>query len=446
MKDVFSLIELNGIVRALVETAMPDSYWVEAELSEVRESRGHCYMELIQKEDGSNTPVARAKASCWRNVWGILRPNFERVTGQRLAAGMKVLMQVHANFHENYGFSWIVDDIDATFTLGDMARRRREIIRQLRENGVLGLNKELPIPMFAQSIAVVSSATAAGFGDFCHELEHNKYGFFFSVKLFNAKMQGEQTESSVINALDQINRSAELFDCVVIIRGGGATSDLSGFDTFNLANNVAQFPLPVITGIGHERDESVLDIVANTSVKTPTAAAEFLIANLAAVSDHLDTARRRISEIAASRLAAENMRLQQLSSSIPMVFTLYSERQQAALSILYERLRTATSQRTEHEKHRLEMLTRSLTSSIQRITADASHRLDMLSQRAAALEPSRVLRRGYSITTLNGRAVKSADQLSAGDVIVTRLSKGKVASTVKASAARHSANNKERTE
>ena len=443
MRDVFSLIELNGIVSELVETAMPDSYWVEAELSEVRENRGHCYMELIQKDEGSNTPVARARATCWRSVWNVLRPNFERVTGQRLAAGMKVLMLVHASFHENYGFSWVVDDIDATFTLGDMARRRREIIRQLRENGVLELNKELPMPMFAQSIAVVSSATAAGFGDFRHELEHNKYGFRFSVRLFDAKMQGEQTESSVIRALDEINRSARLFDCVVIIRGGGATSDLSGFDTFDLANNVAQFPLPVITGIGHERDESVLDIVANTSVKTPTAAAEYLIANLAAVSDRLDQAQRRISEIATNRLATESIRLQQLSASIPMVFTLYGERQQAALSILYERLRTAAGQLSEREKHRLELLSRSLAPSIQRVTADASHRLDMLTQRIAALEPSRVLRRGYSITTLNGRAVMSADQLSPGDVIVTRLSKGKVTSAVKPAAARHPSDNKE---
>ena len=443
MRDVFSLIELNGIVREIVEAAMPDSYWVEAELSEARENRGHCYMELIQKDEGSSTPVARARATCWRNVWNVLRPNFERVTGQRLAAGMKVLMLVHASFHENYGFSWVVDDIDATFTLGDMARRRREIIRQLRENGVLELNKELPIPMFAQSIAVVSSATAAGFGDFCHELEHNNYGFRFSVRLFDAKMQGEQTESSVIRALDEINRSAELFDCVVIIRGGGSTSDLSGFDTFDLANNVAQFPLPVITGIGHERDESVLDIVANTSVKTPTAAAEFLIANLAAVSGRLDQAQRRISEIATSRLVTESVRLQQLSSSIPMVFTLYGERQQAALSILYERLRTAAGQLSEREKHRLELLSRSLAPSIQRVTADASHRLDMLTQRIAALEPSRVLRRGYSITTLNGRAVMSADQLSPGDVIVTRLSKGKVTSAVKPAAAGHPSDNKE---
>ena len=431
MKDVLSLLELNSIVRAVIEGIMPDSYWVEAELSELRENRGHCYMELIQKEEGSATPVAKARATCWRSNWNVLKPDFERETGRRLAAGMKVLMLVHAQFHENYGFSWIVDDIDATFTLGDMARKRRDILRQLRENGVINLNKELPMPMFAQRIAVVSSATAAGFGDFCDELKNNKYGFDFSVKLFSAKMQGEDTECSIISALDEISRSAELFDCVVIIRGGGATSDLSGFDTFDLANNVAQFPLPVITGIGHERDESVLDIVANTSVKTPTAAANFLIDNLLSVNSRLDQAQSRIYKLANDYLSKETMRLRQLATSIPMVVAVYSERQQTRLSIAATRLRTAVKDITKSEGSRLQLLSSKIAPPVEHFIAEQKHVLDMLGQRVEALEPARILRRGYSITTLNGRAVKSADHLSPGDIIVTRLSKGKVTSEVK---------------
>ena len=220
---------------------MPGDYWVEAELADVRESAGHCYMELVQKDEFGSTPVARASAKCWRSTWMLARPHFERVTGERIHAGMKVLLQVHAQFHENYGFSWIVTDIDPTFTLGDMARKRMEIVRTLKEEGVFDLNRELSIPLFAQRIAVISSATAAGYGDFCSQLSNNAYGFDFIVELFQAVMQGEQVEQSVIAALNRINECADLFDCVVIIRGGGATSDLSGFDTLALAEKWQTF-------------------------------------------------------------------------------------------------------------------------------------------------------------------------------------------------------------
>ena len=245
------------MVREVISMSLPDSYWVEAELSEAREGYGgHCYLELIEKDERSNTPIAKAHASCWRNRWMFIKPNFERITGQRIHAGMKVLLKVHAQFHENYGFSWIVDDIDPNYTMGDMARKRLEIINTLKAEGVFELQKELVLPMFCQRIAVISSATAAGYGDFCNQLADNDYGLQFQTRLFPATMQGEGVEQSVIAALDSINAEWEQFDCVVIIRGGGATSDLSGFDTLALAENVANFPLPIITGIGHERGES----------------------------------------------------------------------------------------------------------------------------------------------------------------------------------------------
>ena len=279
-----SLFELNSIVREVISMSLPDSYWVEAELSEAREGYGgHCYLELIEKEERSNTPIAKAHASCWRNRWMFIKPNFERITGQRIHAGMKVLLKVHAQFHENYGFSWIVDDIDPNYTMGDMARKRLEIINTLKAEGVFELQKELALPMFCQRIAVISSATAAGYGDFCNQLADNDYGLQFQTRLFPATMQGEGVEQSVIAALDSINAEWEQFDCVVIIRGGGATSDLSGFDTLALAENVANFPLPIITGIGHERDESVLDMISFQRVKTPTAAAAFLVNHLTEV-------------------------------------------------------------------------------------------------------------------------------------------------------------------
>jgi exodeoxyribonuclease VII large subunit len=279
-----SLFELNSIVSEIISMSLPDSYWVEAELSEAREAYGgHCYMELIEKDERSNTPIAKTHASCWRNRWMLIKPHFERVTGQRIHAGMKVLLKVHAQFHENYGFSWIVDDIDPNYTLGDMARKRQEIIQTLKEEGVFELQKELRLPMFCQRIAVISSASAAGYGDFCNQLADNGYGLQFVTSLFPATMQGEGVEQSVIAALNQINAEWEQWDCVVIIRGGGATSDLSGFDTLALAENVANFPLPIITGIGHERDESVLDMISFRRVKTPTAAAAFLIDHLTEV-------------------------------------------------------------------------------------------------------------------------------------------------------------------
>ena len=279
MKTI-SLLELNLMVRGTIERGLPDEYWVEAELSEIRESHGHCYMELVEKDLPGNTPVARARATCWRQTWAMLRPYFERTTEQTFRAGLKVLLKVYAQFHEAYGVSWIVTDIDPAFTMGDMARKRQMIIARLKEMGVFDLNRELEIPMFAQRIAVISSETAAGYGDFYRQLTDNEYGFTFEINLFPAIMQGERVEQSIIAALDKINARCDDFDCVVIIRGGGATSDMSGFDTLALAENVANFPLPVITGIGHDRDESVLDMVANTRVKTPTAAAALLISRL----------------------------------------------------------------------------------------------------------------------------------------------------------------------
>ena len=266
-----TLFELNRLVRETIECEMPNEYWVEAELSECRELRGHCYMELIEKDEQTATPIAKASAKCWASKWILVRPYFERTTGQRLVAGMKVLLKVYPQFHEAFGFSWIVTDIDPTYTLGDMARKRQEIIRQLKEEGVFDLQKELTLPLFCQRIAVISSETAAGYGDFCNQLADNPYGFQFQTQLFPAIMQGEGVEQSIINALERIYDQP--FDCVVIIRGGGATSDMSGFDTLALAEHVANFPLPIITGIGHDRDESILDMVSHTRVKTPTAAA-----------------------------------------------------------------------------------------------------------------------------------------------------------------------------
>lgn len=426
-----TLYELNSMVRDVVELGMPGSYWVEAELSEVRERSGHCYMELVQKDLTGNSTVARASARCWRSTWASVRPGFEQVTGEHFRAGLKVLLQVHAQFHENFGFSWIVTDIDPAYTLGDMARRRQEIIRILKEEGVFDLNKELCLSLFASRIAVVSSESAAGYGDFCNQLDTNAYGFAFSVRLFPAVMQGERTEGSIISALDAINSEADDFDCVVIIRGGGAVSDLSAFDSLALAENVANFPLPVITGIGHERDESVLDMVANKRVKTPTAAAALLIENLKHTYDRIVQAQERISVSVSRRMDYERVRLERVSGRIPVLFSLVKTRQQARIDSLFARVGAAAGRIVAEERLRLDRLSVALAPAVRQRLSAENHHLELLGQRISAVDPAILLRRGYSITLHNGRAVYSPGQLSDGDVIETRLAEGNVRSVVR---------------
>ncbi len=404
-----TLRQLNLMVRDAIEMQLPDEYWVEAELSECREHGGHCYMELVEKDDRSNTPVARASAKCWRQTWLMVRPYFERTTGQQLRAGMKVLLRVYAQFHEAYGFSWIVTDIDPTYTLGDMARRRQEIIRQLKDEGVFDLQRELQLPLFAQRIAVVSAANAAGYGDFCRQLEDNEYGFRFSITLFPAVMQGEQVEASVVSALNQIYGRMADFDVVCILRGGGAVADLSGFDTLALAENVAQFPLPIITGIGHERDESILDMVAFQRVKTPTAAATLLIDNLRLVLERINTAQQRINTAVTQQLNSHKVRLSHLATLIP----------------------TLPMRMLSDTRHHIDLLERRLPVAIERQLTEQKHRLSRLELTLQGFDPQLLLSRGYSITLLNGKALRDPRQAKPGDTIETRIEKGIIQSVVK---------------
>ena len=443
MKQTLSLLELNQLLAEVIEVGMPREYWVEAEISELREVRGHCYIDLIEKAEGTNTPVARASAKCWASTWSTVGPLFEKVTGQRLHTGMKVLMLVGANFHPAYGFSWIISDIDPTYTLGDMARKRQAIIDQLKREGVFDMQKELEMPLFCQHIAVISSANAAGYGDFVNQLESNAYGFKFVTQLFPATMQGEGVEQSIIDALNKIyasmssphpstfNPPPSTFDCVVIIRGGGATSDLSGFDTLALAENVAQFPLPVITGIGHERDESVLDMISHTRVKTPTAAAAFLIENLKRVWDYLQDAQTMLAANAKQRMETEQMRLMRASEKIPSLFSLVREKEEHRLDRVLQKIINAAQQGVSNNSHKIDIIEGNMLPLASRLLMEQKHRLQMLEQRALALDPVLLLKRGYSITTHNGIVVRDASQLKPGDVLETRVEKGMVQSEVR---------------
>lgn len=387
MTEPITLYTLNNLVRGAIAEAMPSSYWVTGELSEVRETTaGHCYIELIERDEKAATIVAKARGTIWARTYSLLRPYFLEQTGQRFAAGLKVLLKVTVEFHELYGYSLYVSDIEPAFTLGDMARRRQMIINRLSEEGVIDLNKELPFPTLPQRVAVISSSFAAGYGDFFDQLMNNPYGFVFYPHLFAAPMQGDKVESGIIAALDRIARNVDSWDVVVIIRGGGATSDLSCFDTYNLANNCAQFPLPIITGIGHQRDDTVLDAVAHTRVKTPTAAAELLIHTVAREAALLDTLGSGIVEAVRQRISEQNTRLQGIVQRLPIAAALFLQKQH--------------------------------------------HRLDLWQQQAEAASPQRILSLGYSLTTCDGRVVRSVGDLRSGQRIVTQFADGKIISTV----------------
>ena len=430
-----TLYELNSLVREVIECEMPNEYWVEAELSECRESRGHCYMELIQKEEQNATPIAKASARCWASKWMLVRPYFERTTGQQLHIGMKVLLKVYPQFHEAYGFSWIVTDIDPTYTLGDMARKRQEIIRQLKEEGVFDLQKELQLPLFCQHIAVISSQTAAGYGDFCNQLSDNPYGFQFQTHLFPAIMQGEGVEQSIIEALERIYHFQSStfnfhFDCVVIIRGGGATSDMSGFDTLALAENVANFPLPIITGIGHDRDESILDMVSHLRVKTPTAAAALLIDHLKMVLDAINDAQESIVHLTRQKLTTLNARLLSIQEILPKLFSMVKTRQTARLETIFGQMLSTMQQKMITQQNRIETIESRIPMVLSRSIMEKRHLLEMMEEKTKSLDPTLLLQRGYSITLRQGKAVKDASTLTPGDEIETRLANGIIHSKI----------------
>lgn len=409
-EQALSLYELNGLVKRSIRNSMPETYWLQAELSDVRSNySGHCYLEFIQKDASGNNLIAKARGTIWSNIYKMLKPYFEQETGQAFASGIKVLVRVSVDFHELYGYSLTVLDIDPTYTVGDMERKRREILRQLEEEGVIDLNKELEMPLLPQRVAVISSATAAGYGDFCNQLANNPRGYGFHTQLFPAIMQGDRVEESVIAALNAIYAQLDCWDVVVIIRGGGATSDLSGFDTYELAANCAQFPLPIITGIGHERDDTVIDLVAHTRVKTPTAAAAFLIACMDKVAKRLDDCAYRLQQGVRNRLLWEHRRMENLKQRIP--------------SAVYKRIADA--------KYDLLSAQRNLQMASRQFLSVKKHRLELLQQRLNDALPEKQLARGYSITLKDGKAVKDASLLKEGDTLITLLHQGKVESIIK---------------
>ncbi len=409
MESSFSLSELNRRVRGAIRDSLPGAYWLRAETSDVRSNQsGHCYLEFVEKDAHTQSIIAKSRGIIWANVYRMLAPFFEKETGQAFASGLNVLVRVTVDFHELYGFSLTVVDIDPTFTLGEIARNRQRVLKQLEEDGVLSLNKELMMEVPANRIAVISSPTAAGYEDFKDQLDNNPGGFQFYTKLFPAVMQGDRSEESIIAALEKVYQYKELFNAVAIIRGGGASSDLSCFDSYNLASNVAQFPLPVVSGIGHERDITVLDIVAHTRGKTPTAVAEIFITLVTETAMELFELQERLVEETEAFLVKEQSDLLTLSNALVHRSSLFLQRELSAVNEL-----------TVNVKYLFRQVLR-----------DELHFIKNAEQFMQMVSPENVLRRGYTLSIKNGKVITSSKGLQKGDAIETRFKDGSASSIV----------------
>jgi len=476
MNERLKLSELNGLVKKAIGEAFTAPIWVIGEISELKTNRsGHCYLNLIEKEENGDAIVAQARATIWSYTFRMLRPFFETTTGQPLIEGLKVLVSVSVEFHELYGYSLNIRDIDPTYTLGDMARRRREIITRLQSEGVAEMNKELELPLVPQKIAIISSSTAAGYQDFIDQLTNNPAGYHFDLKLFPAVMQGNQAETSIIEALEQIFLYEKFFDAVVIIRGGGSQADLNCFDNYNLAYYITQFPLPVITGIGHEKDDSIVDLVAHTRLKTPTAVAEFLISGVAQFDQRLDELKNSFIGFITVLLADSKNDIEQITR---MIAPLTNEKISKANNLLNQTIwkldrsvkkliqnrnnqliRKEETVRYEFKNFAylqlriLERTTRTLSGTLRQIAisnqgqlilkiqrseslfrgalSDSKHYLDLSLQMAHLTDPNKILARGYSITTYNGHALKDVNMIDSLAQIETRLYNGQIISEVK---------------
>ena len=404
-----SLSQLTDRIQEVLKFSFDTPVWIRAEISELRENyNGHCYLELVEKDSNSDAILAKTKANIWSTTYRMLKPYFENSTGESLRAGLNILVAVTVEFHGVYGFSLNIRDIDPVFTIGELAARRLKIIRQLEADGIANMNKLIEMPVLPQRLAIISSATAAGYDDFMNQLRNDENQFAFYTKLFPAVMQGEQAESSIIRSLEKIYEHSELFDVVVIIRGGGATTDLACFDSYELALNCAQFPLPVISGIGHQRDVSILDMVAHSSVKTPTAAAEFLISKMKDAENVWKNIFSDISYLVQNKTENEFRKLDQTQMRITHTLRQWVTKRSHALETHQNRLQNSVRMQIVRQKNKLLILEKSIE----------SH------------SPSYLLKHGYTITALNGKRISSIKEIKAGDKIRTFVHDGEFESEV----------------
>lgn len=423
-----SLLELTRMVTALVQRPETQNVWVTAELSDVAVRGGHCYMELLQKDD-RGLQIAKARGVIWASSFPRIDAEFFAATGQRFSTGLKVMMRVSASFHSVYGFSLVVSAVNPDYTMGDLMRRRREILQRLKQEGILEMNRQLQWPAVPQRIAVISAPGAAGYGDFINQLYHNPSHLRFSTKLYPAVMQGATAPASIIAALEAVATDMDMWDGVVIIRGGGATSDLQAYEDYELAANVAQFPLPVAIGIGHERDITVLDWVANKRLKTPTAVAEWLVALGDDALGFLMTVGNRILQLTTSRLTGNKEQLAHAEGLLPIAARNAVERAQSRLRNAATTLSGISGRRLQPQLTRLDMTLKAIADAASNRISRQRSLLDSRQTLLEALSPVATLKRGYSITRVDGHAVTSADSIRTGSIIETTLADGKVIST-----------------
>ncbi|MCD8035247.1 MAG: exodeoxyribonuclease VII large subunit [Alistipes sp.] len=402
-----TLRELQRRVKSALEGQFALPVWVSAEISEIKVNySGHCYLELVEKGGDNGVPTAQARAVMWRSHYPRISGYFEAETGQPLAAGIKILAKVLVSYHELYGFSLQITDIDPSYTLGDMERQRQQTIAQLQQEGVWDMNREAPMPAVVQRIAVVSSVHAAGYQDFCQELEKSPYRF--EVSLFDAFMQGEAAEESIVAALCAVAEQLEKFDAVVLIRGGGSRSDLNCFNAYRLCAHVAQFPLPVVTGIGHDKDTSVADMVAHTALKTPTAVAGWLVERMAEADGWLDYAALQLHDATAAAMHASEVRLERLSGEV----------------------RRLSGELLTRQSLRLEHLGTLLPEAARDFLARQTLRLENAAELIAGRSPERILRLGFAVLRAGGKAVTSAAGVTAGEDVEIEVSDGRISATV----------------
>jgi exodeoxyribonuclease VII large subunit len=453
MSDRLSLTALQMLIRDSIVLAMPGSYWVTAEIAELKENySGHCYLELIEKDSKTDNVKTRVRAIIWSARYRMLKPRFELATGALFAAGLKVLLKVTVDYHELYGLSLNISDVDPAYTMGEMAIRRNEIIKRLKEEGVFGMNQEMEFPDLPQRIAVISSASSAGYTDFFNQLSGNPYGYYFTTELFNSPMQGEETEKGLVLALDQISDRLDEFDLVAILRGGGSTTDLQWFDNYTIAFHITQFPLPVITGIGHEKDISVADMVAWKSLKTPTAVAAFLIEKMSDTELYLkekDGALRLLtnelmreyssmtSDYARRLIPSASVIVSQLRREIGSITVKLSGNTSGYIKNAGIRVAVSISELKKNSRYllnensvRLRRGTTELKSTSIRLISKRREEINARDIQIRLADPVNILKKGFTITEFKGKPVRNPEQLTKGDVITTRLYNGLIESSV----------------
>lgn len=429
-----SLSKLLNHVQSVIKINFDSPIWVRAEISDFRINNGNCYLELIEKDSQKDTILAKSRAYIWSSQFRIIQDYFEQVTGNKLKSGISVLVLILVDFHPVYGLGLQIKDIDPNFTLGELAARKQQILKQLEKDGVIDMNKSIPLPLIPQRLAVISSATAAGYEDFCNQLDRNPDGFKYYHKLFPAIMQGELAEVSIIAALEKIYKHIDLFDLVIIIRGGGASTDLSCFDNYELALNCAQFPLPIISGIGHQRDFSVVDRVANISLKTPTAVAEFLVEKMEEAYSQATNRWDKIKEKSLQTLQQQKLILSDKRWRLKQSMLNKTARKSKVLDSFQYRLKSTLlkhKHRQNLQAQKIVQIKQKLEHQIKLLIQSQSNNLVLMEKSIESHSPSFLLKHGYTITTFRGKRITSVDELKKGDEIKTWLHNGNISSTVK---------------